>query len=330
MRLHLYKRGDVWWARGSDRGRKWRKSTKHTSLAKARLVVARWERELADPAHFRADQATVESAAKRWLREIRVTMNPETVRFYEVKAAHVRRVLGSEKLSRITHERILGYIEQRDAEGAHPHTRHRELTTLRLILKSAKRAGEFKEDPRDVVPKVKAGYVPQEQWVEPDVIWAAIANLLPHRGAALAFVAGTACDFANIPNQKREDIEPSKVWVRGTKTSTRARWVPRVSIFEKFVHHAETHALPGNPGDLLFGEWSNMARDVRAACRRAGVTEFTARTIRRSCATWMARAGVPFPIAAKFMGHASLAMLLKVYAKFGVEDIGKQIAEKMQ
>lgn len=332
MRLQLYKRGDIWWARGSDGGRKWRKSTRHTSLAKARLVLSRWERELADPAHFRAHQATVESAAKRWLRQIRATMNPETVRFYEVKQAHIVRVLGDVRLSRLDHDRILGYYEQREAEGAASTTRHYELTTLRLILKSAKRAGEFGPDPRDVVPKVKAGYVPQEQWVEPHVIWAAIEALPKHRGAALAFCAATACDFSNIANVRREDVLEDRVYVRGTKTATRARWLPRVALFDTFLRHAVAYAtgpLQGGDGVLLFGDWGSMARDVRAACRRAGVAEFTARTIRRSCATWMAKAGVPFPIAAKFMGHASLSMLLKVYAKFGVEDIGRQIAEHM-
>lgn len=332
MRLTLKKRGRIWWCYGSVDGKKFRQSTKQTSRRQAELVRGRWEREDADPTHFRANKATVSSAAKRWLREIDATMNPETVRFYNVKANHVVRLLGDVRLSRLDHERCLGFLEERKAEGAHPHTIHRELTTLRLILKSAKRAKEFALDPRDVVPKVKAGYVPQEQWVEPHVIWAAIAHLPKHRGAALAFVAATACDFGNIETARREDILDDRVYVRGTKTAARARWLPRVAVFETFLRHALAYAkgpLQGGDGVMLFGDWGSMARDVRAACRRAGVAEFTARTIRRSCATWMARAGVPFPIAAKFMGHASLSMLLKVYAKFGVEDIGAAIAAKM-
>lgn len=326
MRLTLKKRGRYWWCYGSVEGDKFRRSTRQTSERKAAVYRDRWERELADPAHFRAHQASVGSAAKRWLREIDATMNPETVRFYNVKANHVVRVLGDVRLSKLDHDRCLGFLETRKAEGAHPHTIHRELTTLRLILKSAKRAKEFAMDPRDVVPKVKAGYVPQEQWVEPHVIWAAIAHLPKHRGAALAFVAATACDFGNIETARREDILADRVYVRGTKTAARARWLPRVAVFETFLRHALSYATGA---DVLFGDWGKMSRDVRAACRRAGVAEFTARTIRRSCATWMAKADVPFPIAAKFMGHASLAMLLKVYAKFGVEDIGRAIAEKM-
>jgi integrase len=326
VRLVLKKRGRYWWAFGSVRGTKFRKSTGFTTRREAELVRARWEREAADPVHFRADQATIASAARRWLKEIAATMNPETVRFYNVKANHVVRVLGATKLSQVDHAKCVDFLTQRQNEGAHSHSIHRELTTLRLILKSAKRAKEFAHDPRDVVPKIKSGYVPQEQWVEPHVIWAAIAHLPKHRGAALAWVAATACDFSNIATARREDVLDDRVYVRGTKTAARARWLPRVAVFETFLKHAVAYA---DGDDVMFGDWGSMARDVRAACRRAGVAEFTARTIRRSCATWMARAGVPFPVAAKFMGHASLTMLLKVYAKFGVEDIGAQIRERM-
>ena len=326
MRLHLYLRGDVWWARGSSEGKKFRRSTKHTSKRKAELVRQRWEREIADPSHFRAHQATVAGAAERWMREIRITMKSETVRFYDVKQAHVVRLLGDRKLSRLSREDVLGFIEQRTAEGSHPHTRHRELTALRLILRSAKGYGEFPKDPRDVVPKVASGYVPQEAWFEPEVIWAAIGHLPQHRGAALAFCAATACDFSNIEHARREDISETTVWVRGTKTGARARRLPRVAVFETFMRHAVAYATGK---DILFGAWGSMARDVRAACKRAGVPEFTARDIRRSCATWMAKAGVPFPVAAKFMGHASITMLLKVYAKFGPEDLGAAIRERM-
>jgi len=107
MRLHLYQRGDVWWVRGSDGGERVRKSTKQTSVAKARIVRDRWEREFLDPTHFRAHQATVATAAERWLREIRKGMNPETVRFYDAKIRHVVRVLGKTRLAKLTHDRVL-------------------------------------------------------------------------------------------------------------------------------------------------------------------------------------------------------------------------------
>lgn len=327
MRLHLFKRGDVWWVRGSSGGEKIRKSTRHKSKTKAARVRDRWEREYADPTHFRAHQATVASAADRWQREIKATMNSETVRFYDVKIAHVVRVLGSVRLARMDHDRVLKYIERREAEGAHPHSIHRELTALRLTLRSAQRAKEFPGDPKATIPRYKSGYVPQKEWVTPEQVWAAIAHLPPHRGAAVAFTIATASDFSSIFTARPEDVAATRVLVRGTKTGTRSRWVPRVGVFDTFLRHALAYA---SDGEFLFAEWSNMPRDVRRACRSAGVPEFTARTLRRSAATWMVTAGVPYEVAAKFLGHGSTAMLQRVYGQLAPEDAGRLIAERMQ
>ena len=76
MHLELYKRGLIWWVRGSDGGVKVRRSTKETVESKAKRLRDRWEREYLDPTHFRANQASDASAAERWLDEIRVEMNP--------------------------------------------------------------------------------------------------------------------------------------------------------------------------------------------------------------------------------------------------------------
>lgn len=330
MRLSLYKRNDIWWCRGSDGGVKFRKSTKETSESKAKRLRDKWERELVDPAHYRAHKATVGSAAERWMREIRTSMNPETVRFYDSKIRHVVRVLGKVRLATMAqdgHDRVLRYIEQREAEGSHSHSIHRELTSLRLTLRSAKRAREFPGDPRETIPKYKSGYVPQTQWVTAEQVWAAIAHLLPHRGAAVAFVIATAADFSSIFTAERGDVTDAFVLVRGTKTGGRRRHVPRIDIMAPFLRHALAYA---NPTDPMFDDWGKMGRDVRLACRKAGVPEFTARTLRRSAATWMVQAGVPYEVAAKFLGHGSTAMLIKVYGQLAPADAARLINERLQ
>lgn len=328
MHLQLYKRGNVWWVRGYDAGVKVRKSTKQTVESKAKRIRDRWERESLDPTYHRADQATVASAAERWMNEIRVEMNPETVRFYDGKIRHVVRLLGVLKLSRVTHARVLQYIKDRTAEGSHPHSLHRELTALRLTLRSAKRAREFSGDPRDVIPRFKAQYVPLTDWVTAEQVWAAIAHLPTHRGAAVAFVISTACDYSNIETARRDDVQADFVRVRGTKTGTRSRSVPRIEVMAPFLRHAVAYA--DGPGDLLFSPWTNMPRDVRKACRAAGVPEFTARTLRRSAATWLVQAGVPYEVAAKFLGHGSTAMLQKVYGQLPPPDAARLINERIR
>jgi integrase len=329
MHLELYLRGSVWWVRGSDAGIKVRKSTKQTSKSKAQRICDRWERESLDPTYFRADKATVASAADRWMREIRATMNPETVRFYDAKIRHVIRLLGNVKLSRVTHERVLGYIERREEEGAHSHSIHRELTSLRLTLRSAKRAREFTGDPRDTIPRYRAGYVPQTDWVTAETVWAAIAYLEPNQGAAVAFGIATAADASNILMAERADITPDFVLVRGTKNQGRRRHVPRVEFMAPFLRHALAYALP-EPSVMLFAPWAKMARDIRAACRAAGVPEFTARTLRHSAATWMVTAGVPYEVVAKYLGHGSTTMLQRVYGNLAPAGAAHLINERMR
>lgn len=328
MRLHLYKRGLIWWCRGSDGGVKFRKSTRQTGRSKAQRILEKWERELVDPAYYRAHSATVGTAADRWMKEITTAMNPETVRFYDCKIRHVTRVLGAVRLASLTHDKVQSYIEKRLEEKAHPHSIHRELTSLRLTLRSAKRAREFPGDPRETIPRFKAGYVPQKEWVTAEQVWAAIARLLPHRGAAVAFVIATAADFSSVFTAERGDVTEGFVLVRGTKTGGRKRQVPRISVMAPFLRHALSYAEPA-PSKLLFAEWGSMARDVRLACRKAGVPEFTARTLRRSAATWMVSAGVPYEVAAKFLGHGSTAMLQKVYGQLAPADAARLIDERM-
>jgi integrase len=327
VRLSLYKRNDVWWCRGSDGGVKFRKSTKETSESKAKRIRDKWERELVDPAHYRAHRATVATAAERWMREITSAMNPETVRFYDCKIRHVVRVLGSVRLASLTHDKVLAFIEKREAEKASPHSIHRELTSLRLTLRSAKRAREFPGDPRETIPRYKANYQPLTHWVTAEQVWAAIAYLLPHRGAAVAFAIATAADFSSIFTAEHDDITDEFVLVRGTKTGARRRHVPRIDVMAPFLRHAMAYAQPA-PG-LMFAEWGSMPRDLRLACKHAGAPAFTARTLRRSAATWLVQAGVPYEVAAKFLGHGSTTMLQKVYGQLAPADAARLINERM-
>lgn len=332
MRLQLYKRGEVWWVRGSEGGVKFRRSTKHTSRALAHRVLLRWEREFADPTHHAAHRATVSSSAERFLRELKQSAKSSaTVTFYEVKVRHVVRLLGTVTLANLTHERVVAYIARRtgeppEGEGAAQYSVHRELTALRRILKSAARAREFGGDWKAIIPEYATGYEPLREWVTPEQVWAAIHKLPPLRGATVAFCIATAADRSSLWLARREDVRDRAVLVRGTKTKTRRREVPRVGVFDQFLRYAMEHA---QPGEELFPEWDSMPRDMRAACRRAGVPEFTARTLRRSAATWMVQAGVPFEVAAKFLGHGSTAMLFRVYGQMATGDVGRLIAERM-
>lgn len=327
--MQLYKRGRVYWIRGWYSGGKLRESTHCTDQRAADLYRRRRERELADPAHAAAHAATVHSARERFERELKHEEIADGTRhMYEVKGGHLSRLLGTVRLSELDHETVLGYVHTREAEGAASHTVHKELTTLRRLLASAARAKEFTGDPRAIMPRYSTGYKPTEQWVDAKHLWKVIRSMEPGRGAWLAFVVSTGANVGDVERARRGDITRTSIRVRGTKTNSRDRTIPILSLFEPFVAFVRKHA--DGEGDALFRPWANVRRDIALACEACEVPTFNATQLRHTTATWLVRAGVPFELVAKILGHASTAMLQRVYGHLDALDVGALIEKRLE
>ena len=322
--MHLYKRGPVWWVVYTQEHVTCRKSTKCRDREAAALFLKRLERQHADPDHAAANQATVESAAGRFLRELKSEdASAGTVNMYLCKVGHVVRLLGSVRLAELTHERVKGFVDAREDEGAVPHTVHRELTALRRILKSAARAREFGRDVASVIPRYAARYVPRTRHLEQ----AEFASIGPHldasRYAMLGFILATGCRWGEAVRAQRADVGATKVALRGTKTVRAKREVPIVDLLRPLIDAALAHGDGKAP--LLFRPWGNVLRDVALACRKAGCEPFTPNDLRRTCrdvasSSWRLDGGggeVP---------RARLpAMLYRVYGQLSADDLGSLI-----
>ncbi|MBF0130426.1 MAG: tyrosine-type recombinase/integrase [Alphaproteobacteria bacterium] len=59
----------------------------------------------------------------------------------------------------------------------------------------------------------------------------------------------------------------------------------------------------------------DIKRAFAGACRRAGLSGVLPHTLRHTCASWLAQAGVSFPKIAKYLGHANSRTTEQVYAK---------------
>ena len=66
---------------------------------------------------------------------------------------------------------------------------------------------------------------------------------------------------------------------------------------------------------MLLSRWASCWRDLKVACRRAGIPRCSAHDLRRTFAHWHLIAGCSFEDVARAMGHASTAMLFSVYGK---------------
>lgn len=325
--FRVIKRGAVWWYRGTIHGVEVFKSTKCRDRKAADLFVRKLERELADPHHAAAHQATIASAATRFLKEVRNEgLADGTINMYECKTGHVVRLMGHIRLYDLEASHTQKFIDTRREETAEPYTIHRELTALRRVLKSAAKAREFDRDPKSVIPKYGTKYVPRKRWLTSAELWAVMYHLDAGRAAMIAYAVATASDLGALNRARREDVQPKFVSVRGTKTESRPRTVPRVVIFSRLLEFAIANA-DGEDGKL-FRPWSNMRRDIAAACKRADIDPFTAIDLRRTAATWLVRADVPLNVVAKFMGHGSTAMLEKVYGQLDAESVGHIIERR--
>lgn len=313
----LYKRGNVWWARVGGK----RVSTGARDRRAAELSARNLERRAADPTYRAASETTLGEALRRWLGDRRVAGRSDaTLAYYRGKAGPLVRLLGSETpLARLTREAVRGYVAAREAEGAKPHTVHKELGALRSCLRWARAEGLWAGEPAALLPSgYSPRYAPRRAYLTPDQAWALVYHLEPERGAHVAWLVGTACRWGESVRAERGDVDQhaKTVRVRGTKTACSAATVPIVSVAEPFVRWALERA-PGGEVGRLFAPWGNRLRDLARACERAGVPTVTPNDLRRSLPSWCRQAGAPLDLVADVLRHTDATMARRVY---GVPD----------
>src|SRR5262249_33421903 len=138
-----------------------------------------------DPTYRAANKTTLDAAAADFIESRqRKGCAAGTLAMYDVKIAHLGRVLGKDLLlARLGAQQVDRYIDTRLAERAKRSTIGKELTALRGILKVAKRAGKFSRDIDSVMPvEWSADYEPRKRALKP----AEAARLLRYLAAPRA------------------------------------------------------------------------------------------------------------------------------------------------
>ena len=171
----LNKRNGVYHANYVDRaGRRCRVSTRTGDIKVARARLRELELATTDRA---AHPTEALDESLRYFVDVTHASSPAgTISSYRQKARHVSRLLGVDLADAITRERVERYIAARLAEGAHPHSVHKELVVLRGALESARGRDRF-HGPADVVPPFRAQYTPRTTYLTPDQ-FAALAEHL--------------------------------------------------------------------------------------------------------------------------------------------------------
>jgi integrase len=340
MRLYQRRKRNgtkVWWATWTEGGVTQKRSTRAVTRAAAELVVARWDRERADPVYAASQSASFGIEAARFLKACegaveRGKMAHGTLSMYRQKAGTLTRILGADlRLASIDGSTFADYLERRRAEFLEGRGRaiteanlYKEWVTFRQILKQAWRAQRFGRDPASLKPAhFGPEYKPRETALTWEQITLLTGQLSPARRAAVAFVLGCGARRREVFAARPGDID-LKAWrvlIRGTKTAAALRTIPIPKPMQPFVAFAAEH--------LPFPEWTNARRDLEIACAAAGIPRVTWNDLRRTFASLLVQAGVAPHIVAKLLGHTTTAMVDRVYGRQTAESLAGLIEAQL-
>lgn len=253
----LYKRGSVYWGKGPGGVRR---STGCRSKEAAERTLKRWEREDADPYRAAKEKATLDGALSYLVEYLSGLVSTgkraqSTVAFHTAKAGHLLRLFGREcKLKDLSARDVDRYIEERRAEGVKEHTISKELVTLRLALRLAKRWGEWGGDIDAVLPvRFAPEYKPRRRFLSPAELRALLPHLWLDHAARVAFIVATSACLGETDRARREDVNLSAatVHIRGTKRASRLRTVPLVTSWQRSLARYALQYAQGKDGFLF-------------------------------------------------------------------------------
>ncbi|MEM7676050.1 MAG: tyrosine-type recombinase/integrase [Myxococcota bacterium] len=340
--MQLYKRGKYWWVNFVDAdGQRQRRSTKCTDKRAANEVAAKLQRRAANPERFAQDEATLGQALARSVaalaEEAKVGRKSEaTVQFHRKKAGHLVRLFeaggkGAFLLKTMSARHVDQYISARRGEGASENTIGKELVVLRKALKLTRNHGFWVGDVNAVLPiGFSPAYEPRKRALSEKDVHKLIDQLQPDRAARVAFIVASSASWGPTATARREDISAdfSQVHVRGTKRSTRDRIVPILLPAQRELLEFTVENAAGTDG-FLFRRWINAIRDIKAACRRAGIEPCSPNDLRRTFAVWLRSAGAPPDLIAPCMGHRDSSMVERVYGRLTTKDLAERLRSSL-
>jgi len=317
----LYKRGKIWWYQ--FRGGRY--STHCTDKKAAELESREIERRVSDPTYRAANQATLADVYPDFVaQQQQRKRSAGTLKMYDTHLAHLARVFGDDaSLASLSAARLDGYVNTRHREGAKSTTIHKELTSLRGMLKLARRHGLYPFALDEVMPLVDGASEPGTRHLTAQQVPKLLAHLPAKRAAFVAFIVATGADLSSAETAEASDVDlkAGTILVRGTKTNHRWRTVPILKPFAKLAERAAK--------DLPFEPWGNVRRDLEVACRRAKVPRVTPRDLRRTHGSILRQLGVEPHLIGKMLGHADSRMVEKVYGQLPADALGKLMGERV-
>ena len=231
--------------------------------------------------------------------------------------------LGAEDIKGITARRISRFQAVRIRAGRHPMTVNREISTLRLVLKWAKKSNLI-----DTLPEIEKIPVPPIRAVIPtpeEVV--RIIYALPLRLRLVVwFMAETGCRVGEAFNLSWDCVDEVGGFV---EIITREGWTPKTNQSERIVplnldlvdmiRHLPKNGVYVFPGEDLDTPIGNIRKAFAFAVAKADIrrkgkpVHLTPKVLRKAHATWQAERGTHESVLQGLLGHAKGSKVTKQY-----------------
>lgn len=289
----------------------------------------------ANPRLAAAKRASLEDAIRELLAELRRRgRSAGTIDKVRKKLGHFARMWRGRKLATVDARLIDAYVDVRLKDPGRARgsklsrtTIRDELAALRQVLKLARRQGTYPFHIEDVLPiNFEVKQEPCRDFVPFDKLPFLIEAMPEHRRAHVLFFCVTGGRNADSFRARREDFDTTAwtIRVRGSKTKGSARTIP----VPEFLQHLVTMLLDLAPGeDLLFSPWfeGSQNRDIKAACRRAGLEPVSTNGLRRTFGHALLGHGYSMDIISKMFGHSTEKLAREVYANMNAAELAEKV-----
>jgi len=158
--VSIYKRGGVWWYEFCIRGQRIRESTGSESKTLAIKAERQRRRELEESANgIRAARRPVlfPLASREWMAANRARWSESNIAIQEFNLKHLSAYFGFMLLADITAQHIGKYQGIRQKEGASNRTINMEVSTIRMMMKTARLWGAISQDVRMLTERRDVG-----------------------------------------------------------------------------------------------------------------------------------------------------------------------------
>ena len=233
----------------------------------------------------------------------------------------VRALGGDTPLADITAKTIRDWRDARLLETS-ASTVHKLLNEARGFFRFAVDQGYLRTDPSAGI-RVKVEHQKVDRSLTVEEVEALFDAIAPARRIYLLMMF----ELGVRPGREVEairwsgvDFERAMVHVPGTKTRTSNRHLPVRPAFLAVLEGER--ARTGAPDDApVVARWTNAGRDLKDACRIAGIRHVRRYDFRHTYTSLALQAGVPDAFVAAALGHANTNMVHDTYGHLKVEHL---------